>query len=166
MNRLLKTLPLLLLPLIASATSFTDYIENKSVDHLFRDTAYSASVPASFYVGLLTAACSDSTAGTEVTGGAYARVAVARSVSAWAGTDGNTTGPSTGTDGTIDNAAIIQFPAPSGANWGVVTHFAVYDASTVGNMIICEALTTQKTINDGDAAPSFAAGALTIQVDN
>lgn len=164
-NRFLSLLFALCLPVLAQAASFTDHLENKLADHLLRGTALSESSPASVYVGLLTAACSDSSAGTEVSGGSYARVAVARSTAAWNGTHGNTTGASSGTGGTVSNAATITFPSPT-ANWGVVTHFAIYDASTSGNMWVCQALTTSKTVNNGDAAPSFAAGALTIQVDN
>lgn len=155
-----------LLAPIASATSFTDYLENKLADHLLRNTALSESSPASVYVGLLTAACSDSSAGTEVTGGSYARMAVTRGTSSWNGTHGNTTGASSGTGGTISNASAITWSSAPTANWGVVTHFAIYDASSGGNMWICQALTASKTINNGDAAPSFGAGALTIQIDN
>jgi hypothetical protein len=149
----------------AQATSLTDYLENKLVDHLFRATAYSESSPASFYVGLLTASCSDSSAGTEVSGGSYARVAVTRGTSAWKGTHGSTTGASSGTNGTISNAGAITFPSPT-ANWGTITHFAIYDASTSGNQILCQSLTASKTVNNGDAAPAFAIDALTIQIDN
>lgn len=149
----------------AQATSFTDYYENLHVDCMFRGQACSESSPASYYVGLLTAACSDSAAGTEVTGGSYARVAVSRATSSWKGTHGSTTGASSGTNGTISNAAAITFPAPT-ANWGTVVNFAVYDASTSGNMVLCQALTTSKTVNNGDAAPAFAIDALTIQIDN
>lgn len=148
----------------AQATSFTDYLENKLVDWLFRGQAFSP--PATLYVGLLTAACSDSSAGTEVSGGSYARVGVTSSLANWAGTQsaGSTTA-SSGTGGTTSNNNAITFPSPT-ANWGVVTHFAVYDASTSGNMLICQSLTVSKTINNGDAAPVFNAAALTIQVDN
>ena len=152
--------------LTAYATSMTDYLENKIVDHIFRATAYSESSPASFYVSLHTSSCSDSTPGTEVSGGAYARVAVSRATSSWKGTHGSVTGASSGTSGTISNAAAITFPAPSGANWGSITSFGIYDASTSGNQLICEDLTTPKTVNDGDAAPAFAIDALTIQIDN
>jgi hypothetical protein len=148
----------------AHAASFTNYLENKLVDWLIRGQAFTP--PATLYVGLLTAACSDSSAGTEVTGGSYARVSVVSSLTNWAGTQsaGSTTA-SSGTSGTTSNNGGITFPAPT-ANWGVVTHFAIYDASTAGNMLVCQALTTPKTINNGDAAPTFNAGALTIQVDN
>jgi len=149
----------------ASAVSLNDYSENKIADHVFRGTALSETVPASYYVALFTTSCTDAAVGTEVTGGSYARVAIARSQAAWNGTHGNATGASSGTGGTISNAGTLTFPVPT-ANWGSVTAFGVLDASTAGNPIVCTDLTTPKTINNGDAAPAFAIGALTIQIDN
>ena len=148
----------------ARATSMTDYLENKLIDAMFRAQAYT--MPATVYISLHTAACSDSSTGTEVTGGAYARVAVTSALANWAGTQsaGSTTA-STGTTATTSNNAAITYPAPT-ANWGSVTHFGVFDAATAGNQLFCATLTTAKTVNNGDAAPSFAAGALTIQLDN
>lgn len=142
--------------------ALSDYLENKVLDHILRATAFTA--PTTVYVGLLTAASTDAAAGTEVTGGAYARVAIVSATTAWNNTQGNTTGASTGTDGTIENAAAINFPTPT-AGWGNVTHWAVFDAATGGNMLFQSALTTAKTINTGDAV-SFAIGALTLQIDN
>lgn len=127
-----------------------------------------ATIPAldQHYVGLLTANPTDSTAGTEVTGGSYARVAIASTLAAWAGTQSaGSTAASSGTGGTTSNNGAVTFPAPT-ANWGVVTGFGIYDALTGGNLIAFAALTVSKTVNNGDAAPSFAAGALTFQIDN
>lgn len=163
MNRFLTATLLALTSLAAGAASMSDYLENKIVDHVFRATAYTA--PATVYVGLGTAACSDSSFGTEATGGSYARVAITSATTAWKGTHGTTTGASSGTGGTISNAAAITFPAPT-ANWGVVTHYFIADAATAGNLLVCQSLTTSKTINNGDAAPSFAIDAQTLQIDN
>lgn len=143
--------------------ALSNYLENKIVDHLLRATAYTA--PATVYVGLLTAAPSDTGGGTEVSGNAYARVAVTSATTAWTGTHGTTTGASSGTNGTVSNAATITFPTPTPAGWGTVTHFGVYDASTAGNLLFYAALTTSKTINASDVV-SFAVGALTLQIDN
>jgi len=145
--------------------SLNDYAENKIVDHVFRGTAFSESSPGSYYVGLHTTSCTDAALGTEVSGAGYSRIAIARSQAAWNGTHGTNSGPSSGTNGTISNNAIIQYGSPT-ANWGGVTSFSVSDAITGGNPIVCTDLTTAKTINNGDAAPSFAAGALTIQIDD
>jgi hypothetical protein len=144
------------------ASALTNYAENKTIDHLFRTTTWT---PSTAYVGLMTSACSDTGAGTEVSGGSYARVSVTKGDAQWKGTHGSTTGDSSGTSGTISNAAAITFPAPT-ANWGTVTHWGIWDAASSGNLLVCDDLTTSKTINNGDAAPSFAIDALTIQIDN
>ena len=143
--------------------ALSDYLENKLVDHILRATAFTA--PATVYVGLLTAALNDTGGGTEVSGNAYARVGVTSAPTAWNGTHGNTTGASTGTDGTVENAATITFPTPTPSGWGTVTHWGVYDASSGGNLLFYAALTVSKTINSGDTV-SFAAGALSLQIDN
>lgn len=149
---------------LAGATSMSDYLENKLTDFLLRGQTFTA--PATVYAGLDTATCNDAGGGTEVTGGSYARVAVTSSLANWAGTQsaGSTTA-STGTGGTTSNNNAITFPAPT-ANWGSVVSFRLWDSSTAGNVLFCAALTVSKTVNNGDAAPSFATGALTIQIDN
>lgn len=155
---------LALTALTAQAGALTDYAENKVVDAVLRGQAIGT--PATWYVALYTACPTDSTAGTEVTGGSYARVAVTAGLTQWAGTQsaGSTTA-SSGTGGTSSNNATITFAAPT-ANWNTVNCWGLADASTAGNLWIYSTLTTPKTINNGDAAPSFAAGAATFQIDN
>ncbi|MGV8823976.1 phage tail fiber protein [Methylibium petroleiphilum] len=150
-----------LVPQLVSAQSLSDYVENKVVDLLLRGQAFTA--PTTIYVGLSTAACSDSSVGTEVTGGSYARASVTASLANWAGTQsaGSTTA-SSGTGGQTSNNAAINFATPS-AGWGTVTHWFLIDASSGGNLLVCAALTTSKTINSGDSV-SFAIGALTLTV--
>jgi hypothetical protein len=154
--------------------AWTDVAENKLIDWFFRAqaigitgaSAAAGTGPANLYVALFTANPTDVAGGTEVTGGSYARVQVVSSLANWAGTQAAaSTTASSGTSGTTSNNAAVTFPAPT-ANWGVVTGFAVFDAATVGNMLFYSALTVNKTINNGDAAPSFAAAALTFQIDN
>lgn len=86
--------------------------------------------------------------------GSYARVAITQA-------DANWNIPTT--SGSFTNANTVTFPAPTG-NWGVVTHFAIWDSATygAGNLLASGALSASKTINNGDAAPSFAAGALVV----
>lgn len=144
--------------------AFTDFAENKIVDAVFRGQPLGA--PATLYVGLFTAAPSDAGGGVEAVGGSYARVAVVSNLANWAGTQAAaSTVASSGTSGTTSNNAKITFPAPTAA-WGVVTHFGLFDAATGGNLWVYAALPLPKTINAGDAAPSFEIGALTFQVDN
>lgn len=148
----------------ANAGALTDFAENKAIDALLRGQALSA--PTTGYVALYTICPTDSTAGTEVTGGSYARVAITSALANWAGTQSaGSTVASTGTGGTTSNNGAITFPAPT-ANWGTVVCWGILDASTAGNLWIYSALTTSKTINSGDAAPSFAAGAASFQIDN
>jgi hypothetical protein len=138
----------------------SDYLENKLVDLTLRGQAFTA--PATLYFSLHTAATTDAGGGTEVTGGSYARVSVTASLANFAGTQSaGSTAASSGTGGVTSNNGTITFAAPT-ANWGTVTHWAVWDASTAGNMLYHGALTTSKTINNGDAAPSFAAAALVL----
>lgn len=167
MKRLLNTLvagALLAIASIAHAGALTDYAENKIVDAVLRGQTLGA--PATGYVGLFTACPTDTGGGTEVTGGSYARVSVTSSLANWAGTQsaGSTTA-SSGTGGTTSNNGAITFPAPT-ANWGTVTCWGIFDASTSGNLWIYSTLTVNKTINNGDAAPAFSAGAATFQIDN
>lgn len=154
--------------------AFTDFAENKLIDWLLRGQALgitgasagAGSGPATLYVGLLTAAPTDSTGGTEVTGGSYARVSVASTLANWAGTQGaGTTTASSGTTGTTSNNGTLTFPAPT-ASWGTVTAVGIWDASTGGNLLIYAPVSQSKLINSGDPAPTFPAAALSFTLDN
>src|SRR5262252_4224884 len=142
-------------------TQASDYLENLIIDHLFRTRTFAK--PAALWVALFTAAPSDAGGGTEVSGGAYARVNLAPLDTNWTSTQGGTSGNSAGTGGLTSNAVAIVFPAPTGA-WGTVSHFAIFDALTGGNMLIWDALTAPRNILSGDPAPSFAIGALQVTV--
>ena len=155
-------------------TAMSDFLENKLIDWLFRAqaigitgaTAAAGTGPATLYVGLFTVTPADAAGGTEVTGGSYARVAVTSSLANWAGTQAAaSTTASTGTSGTTSNNGTITFPAPS-ANWGTVVAAGIFDAATAGNLLAWGPVTPNKTVNNGDPAPSYAAGQLTFQIDN
>lgn len=153
---------LLAMALPARAQAVGDYAENQVVDIIFR--GQTTTLGANMYVGLSTAACTDASAGTEVTGGSYARVAVARSLANWAGTQGaGTTTASTGAGGATSNNAAINFATPS-AGWGLVVSAFIADALTGNNIISCTTLTTSKTINSGDTV-TFPAAALTFTIN-
>lgn len=151
-------------PQVASADAMSNYLENRLIDALLRGQTFT--MPTTVYVGLATTAGSDAACGTEVSGGSYARVAVTSSLANWAGTQSSgSTVASSGTSGTTSNNNAITFPAPTG-NWGSIVEVCVFDASSGGNVLFRTALTAPKTVNNGDAAPSFAAAALTFQIDN
>lgn len=113
-------------------TDLSDYYEDKIIDHLFRNVAFTP--PATVYVALFTVAPSDSGGGTEVSGGAYAR---------------QDAGFSAASGGATSNAADITYPTAT-ANWGTVTHVGVFDALTVGNLLAWGALTASKIVDNGD----------------
>ena len=117
-------------------SSFTDHTESLVLTWLL--TSGTATRPTAWYVGLFTAAPSDTGGGTEVSGSGYARVATGTMTISG-------TSPTTAT-----NAAAIEFAAASGGNWGAIGWAAIFDASTSGNMLAWAALSTARTINDGD----------------
>lgn len=132
-------------------SAMSDYLEGELRKHIFRTGSFTK--PTGLWVALFTSAPSDAGGGTEVSGGSYARVNVAPLDANWTATSS--------TDGVTSNASAVTFAAPT-ANWGTVTHFGIFDASTAGNLLVHGALTASRIINNGDAAPSFAAGALTV----
>ena len=150
-----------LLPQVSHAQAFSDYLENKIVDWLFRGQAYSPPTP--LYVGLATGACADSGLTGEVSGNNYSRASVASSLANWAGTQsaGSTTA-SSGTGGVTSNNNAITFATPSGT-WGTVATWGLFDAAAAGNLLLCASLTASKVINSGDTV-SFSAGSLTVTV--
>jgi hypothetical protein len=146
-------------------SAMSDYLENKLIDFVFRGQTFTP--PATLYIALFTTADNDAgNARVEVSGGSYARVAVTSSMANWAGTQGaGTTVASNGTSGTTSNNGAITFASPT-ANWGTVAGIGIFDALSGGNELWYGTLTTPKTVNNGDAAPSFTAAALSIQIDN
>ncbi len=147
----------------AQSGALTDYAENKIIDAVIR--AQTLGAPATWYVGLDTVACGETGSGTEVTGGSYARVAIAASLANFAGTQAAaSTTASTGTSGTTSNNNVVTFATPS-AGWGTVVSMRWWDASTSGNAWICTNLGVSKTINIGDNV-TFPAASLTFQIDN
>ena len=165
-NRIILAGPLAAASLFGSAAhagALADYAENKIVDSLLRGQAIGA--PVTGYIALYTVCPTDSTAGTEVTGGSYARVAITAGLTQWAGTQSaGSTVASSGTGGTTSNNAVLAFPTPT-ASWNTVVCWAYTDAATAGNIWFYSALTVSKTINIGDAV-SFSAGSATFQIDN
>jgi len=127
--------------------SFSDYLENNILDHVFKNTAFTQ--PTNLYVALFTAAPSDAGGGTEVSGGAYARV------------NHNTWDVSA--VGATANTTEVLF-ASATANWGTITHIGIFDAVTLGNLIAWAPLTASKAINSGDQA-RFATGDIDITLD-
>lgn len=113
--------------------SLTNSFETSVLTWLLTASSPSPARPTAWYLALFTAAPGETGGGTELSGSGYARQAVTFTVS------GNT----------ASNNAAIEFPTASGS-WGTITHAAVFDASTSGNMIAYASLTASKTIDTGD----------------
>lgn len=70
---------------------------------------------------------------------------------------------STASAGITVNANEISFAEATGS-WGMVTHFALFDATSGGNMLCHGALNVARTIVSGDKA-RFTAGDLNVSLD-
>ena len=133
----------------------TNYLEDKIINHVFGSTTYTK--PTNWYVGLLTATPSDSAAGTEVSGGSYARQVCAFTITG------------SGIAQALNTSA-ITFPTAT-ADWGIVGWVGIYDAVSSGNLVAYQNLqksdfstVTTKTINDGDIF-KFNSDTIKIQLD-
>jgi hypothetical protein len=112
--------------------AMSNYLENALINATLRNTSYTS--PATVYAGLFTSDPTDAGSGTEVSGGSYARKAVTFGA------------PS---NGASVNSAAVEFDQATG-DWGTITHFGVFDASSSGNLLYHGALTASKTIETGD----------------
>jgi hypothetical protein len=123
----------------------SNYLESKVLNHVLTATGYTQ--PTTRYVALFTNtsgnAMTNLQAGTltdEVTtsGSAYGRQTV-------------TFASATTSNGTTSSAtnATVTFPTAT-ASWGLITHVAVMDAATAGNVLFFGAVTTSKQIDSGD----------------
>ena len=130
----------------------SNYLENKVLDHVLTATAYTQ--PAARYLALFTNTSTNAAANLEAgtltdeistSGTAYAREVV---------TFAAASGGSSATNATV------TFDAAT-ANWGTITHVAVMDAETSGNVLFWGAVTTAKTIETGDTF-QVSSGNLTV----
>lgn len=125
------------------AGNLTNYAENKILDHLLGTAAYT--MPTT-YVALYTVAPTDSSSGTEVTGGSYARQAGAFSVAS---------------GGATSNSSNIDFTSMPACT---VVAVAVCDALTSGNILVYGTLAANKTLDAGDTL-RISSGDLDITID-
>lgn len=156
---------------------------NDGVTHLYKCTTAgtSAAAQSTLYPGVKNEVITDGSAvfteqyaaakaGTLVEAAytGYARANVPAALTAFAGTQGaGTTVASTGTGvPTTSNNATITIGATNTSAIAYVWATAWFDATSAGNMLMVEPLATVKTINVSDAAPSFAAAALSFSIDS
>lgn len=114
--------------------SLTNHGENLLLNWLL--TANAAVRPTSWFIGLSTADPTEDGSGlAEPADPAYDRLAVAFTV----------------TDDTAENSGTLEF-AEATVSWGSITHYALFDAASGGNMIAHGSLTVAKNISAGDVA--------------
>jgi hypothetical protein len=112
----------------------SNYLEDALLDHVLGGAEFAQ--PGTVYLGLFTAdtGLETNNPSAEVSGGSYVRKAITFGAAS---------------TGQASNSATVTFDAAT-ANWGTITHVAVMDASTSGNVLFYGAVTTSKTIESGD----------------
>lgn len=114
-------------------SALSNYAENATFNLWLRNTAVTP--PTTIYVGLFTADPGESGNTGEIAIAGYSRLAVTFGAP---------------TDGSGSNTVELVWD-PATANWGSVTHLAIYDDPTAGNMILHGALSAPQTVNLGDS---------------
>jgi hypothetical protein len=121
----------------------SNYLENKLLDHTLGEGARTFTSPATLYLALFkdtgTGTSANLEAGTltdeiSTSGTAYGR---------------QTVNFSTAVNGTSATDGTVTWTTAT-ANWGTVTHVAVMDAATTGNVLFYGNLTSNKVIETGD----------------
>jgi len=138
-------------------SAFSNYLEDAIITWCFSGTSFPAAL-TTVYVSLHTADPAD-TGANEVTGGNYARIAVANA--SWT----KTSAVATGTASAVNNVD-ITFPTSGTVTWsapGGVTHVGIWSASTTGPFLYGGALSAPKVVASGDVF-KFTSGNLTISV--
>lgn len=131
-------------------SALSDHMEQQLINCTLRGGTYTGSV---VYVALHESDPTDAAlTNTEVTDSGYNRQ------------QAHTASPSDGftspVNGTTTNTKIIQYPAIIDQTI-VVTHWALWDSSTGGNLILHEAMTNPKTLDATDVM-SFPVGSISI----
>lgn len=109
-------------------------------------TGNAATRPAAWFIGVGTGS-SDTGLTGEPSGNGYARVAISFTVSG----------------DTASNAGSLTLGPCTGASWGTMSHFGIFDASTGGNLLWHGGLQAAKTVDVGDSlSVAVGAAALTL----
>jgi hypothetical protein len=134
----------------------SQYLENAMLNWMKGTTFLAA--PTTVYAALFTTAPTDDSGASavEVSGGSYARASITTSTG-WSSISG---APAAAAQ--ISNGSTITFATPT-ANWGTILAIGVYDASSSGNLLYWNTITSQ-TITSGVVA-SFAASTFVVTDD-
>lgn len=130
--------------------NISNYMEERILNHFFKGV--SSSPPGTLYIALFLNNPTDAATGTEVSGSEYARKVI-------------TFGEVSQIEGkaTISNSDDIEFDQ-AGDNWGLVTHAAIYDDLTGGNMYYYGPLENPKDVQTSDILKVLA-GELKLTLD-
>lgn len=112
--------------------SKSNYLETQLLNHVLRNTAYSA--PTTVYMAVYTVAPDETGGGTEVSGNGYARQSVTFTAPA---------------PDSCANDADVTFPVATG-DWGTVVAFGIFDAASAGNLLYYNNLTASRDILTSD----------------
>ena len=130
----------------------SNYLEQQIINTYFRGQAT--------FVALCTANPTDA-GGNEVSTAAFPAY-VRQAADASGSTGSGWTNPGS-TAGVTTNSNKMTFPAFDGASEVTITHFAVYDASTSGNMLVYTQLAESRTLRSGDRL-IFDTGSLSVTI--
>lgn len=129
------------------------YYREQVLNQWFR--AQSVTIPTSTWFALHTEDPGTDGSGAEVTGGDYERVEIPSNTTNWSA-------PTTGTGvEAITNLLTLTFPVPT-ADWGTITHWALWTADTGGEVLIYGEFPTPRAVLLGDVAPIVPPSQVTI----
>jgi len=121
--------------------ALSDYLEAALLNHVFRGNVGGTAMtqPEAVFMALYTSDPGEDNSGAEVptSGTGYIRMAA---------TFGSPQTPG----GVIQNDAAIYFPEAV-VDWGLITHFAILDAESSGNLLVYGALVTPRQVYAGDS---------------
>lgn len=124
----------------------SNYFEDQISEYSFRG-GYDFNT-ATVYLALYISNPDEDNSGTEVSGGSYVRQIASFNSPA---------------NGIVTNDSLITFPTAT-SDWGDITHFAIFDAETGGNMLVYSEIYPQNAVNSTDTA-TVQAGQITITID-
>jgi len=136
-----------------NAGGLSDYLANALLDHVCKTSPYTS--PTNIYIALADEAVADGDSGTDLQAkepfgvGSYAR----KNHNSW----------DAAANGASENNGLITFVVATAA-WGTITHFALTDHLTAGNVLRHGSLNVPKAIGSNDTA-EFENGGLDITLN-
>src|SRR6185312_3274972 len=126
------------------------YASNNFLNAMLRGTAFP--LPSNIYLGLFTTPISSpaGTGGTECSGGSYARQPC------------TLTNFAAASNGATSNGSTITFTQATSPGWGTVQGWGLYDALTVGNLLLYGTLVGTNDVQTVSTTGQLTAGTYTL----